>query len=197
MILNSVVLMAGFSRRMGQPKQHVILKGRTFLHHITSKLQSCSCDISKMIFVSQENDTAGADFVKSCGGVLVLNNHPEDGPLSSIRLAIEAADDNAAIMLWPTDHPMISSDTVKKLISEWKKSPEQITVPSDGEHRGHPTIFPNWCFEYFKTIDLNKGAKAVMQMFPEKINHVCVDDMWITKNINTPELLQKAELSDC
>lgn len=193
MRLVSVVLMAGYSKRMGQPKQHVTLKGKTFLSHIIDKLEACGSDIADKIFVGQANDVNGREKAKLCNGIFVINPVPEGGPLSSIRLAIQHVDENTAIMLWPTDHPMISKNTIKSIIEAWKKQPDMITVPSDGEHRGHPTIFPAWCLEEFRTIDLNKGAKAVMQMFPERVNHVLVDDSWITRNLNTPELLLQAE----
>ena len=193
MRLVSVVLMAGYSKRMGQPKQHVILKGKTFLSHIIDKLEVCGSDIADKIFVGQANDVKGREKAKLCNGIFVINPAPEDGPLSSIRLAIQHVDENTAIMLWPTDHPMISENTVKSIIEAWKKQPDMITVTSDGEHRGHPTIFPSWCLEKFRIIDLNKGAKAVMQMFPERVNHVLVNDPWITRNLNTPELLFQAE----
>lgn len=193
MKLVSVVLMAGFSRRMGKLKQHVSLCGRTFLEHIIYKLSSCDEDISKKIFVGQLSDELGKKKAEECGGFFIVNPNPEDGPLSSIRLAVKNLDKDSAIMLWPTDHPMISEDTVAHIIKAWKKEPDKITVPSDGEHRGHPSIFPAWCFELFYSISLDKGAKAVMTMFPERINHVIVNDGWITKNINTPELLTEAE----
>ena len=193
MRLISVVLMAGYSKRMGSPKQHVILKGKTFLEHIIAKLEACGSDISDKIFVGQENDVKGKEKAKLCNGIFVVNPNPEDGPLSSIRLAIQHVEKESAIMLWPTDHPMITEKTVKSIIESWKKQPDMITVPSDGEHRGHPTIFPDWCFEKFQEIDLNKGAKALMQMFPERVNHVLVNDIWITRNLNTPELLLQAE----
>ena len=192
MQLTSVVLMAGYSRRMGKLKQHVVLNGKSFLTHITEKLDSFSSHISTKIFVGQESDELGRDQVLKNGGVWITNPTPDDGPLSSIRLAIENTSTDSAIMIWPTDHPLVKQETIDSLIKTWEKAPNLITLPSDGNHRGHPAIFPQWCFEHLKRIELDKGAKAVLQMFPEKINYVLTNDIWITKNINTPELLEAA-----
>lgn len=191
-MLCSVVLMAGYSRRMGKLKQHVILNGKSFLAHIMEKLEVFSTKFNSNIFVGQENDTQGKNLVKECGGIWVTNSRPDDGPLSSIRLAIENTSTNSAIMIWPIDHPLVEVETLEHLINSWENEPDYITLPSDGTHRGHPAIFPSWCFEYFYKIDLNKGAKAVLNMFPDRINYVLSDDIWITKNINTPELLEEA-----
>ena len=194
MQLTSVVLMAGYSRRMGKLKQHIILNGKSFLSHIIEKLDSFSSNISTKIFVGQESDELGQKQVLKCGGIWVANPNPDDGPLSSIRLALQKTPSDSAIMIWPTDHPLVNKETVKSLINAWEKAPDLITLPSDGNHRGHPAIFPHWCFEYLKSIDLDKGAKAVLQMFPERINYVLTNDIWITKNINTPELLEAASM---
>lgn len=192
--ITSVVLMAGYSRRMGHLKQHVVLNGKTFLEHIAEKLLRFPNEISTKIFVGQENDKLGQQKVKECGGIWISNLQPENGPLSSIRLALDKVDSTAdAIMIWPTDHPMIEFNTLQKLVNSFKEKPEYITLPSDGEHRGHPAIFPKWCFDYFKNHELQNGAKTLLQMFPDKINYVLTEDIWITRNINTPELLKEAE----
>lgn len=193
MELTSLVLMAGFSRRMGRPKQHVELRGKTFLTHIIEKLLNSSQNIKQMYFVGQQNDSFGMDIVKKYKGFWVTNPKPENGPLSSIRLALEKIPESSAILLWPTDHPMIDEKTVKDLIAAWMKEPDLITLPSDGKRRGHPSIFPAWCRRYFYEIDLNEGARGIMRLFPDRINHVLVGDPWITKNINTPEILFEAE----
>ena len=191
----SVVLMAGYSRRMGHLKQHVMLNGKSFLDYIVEKLQKFPNEIISKIFVGQESDNLGQNKVKECGGIWISNLNPDDGPISSIRLALEKASlvTSSAIMIWPTDHPMIKYQTLEDLIKNYKEKPDFITLPSDGFHRGHPAIFPNWCFDYFKHSELNNGAKTLLQMFPDKINYVLTDDIWITRNINTPELLNEAE----
>lgn len=192
--LTSIVLMAGYSRRMGHLKQHVMLNGKTFLEHIIEKLQFFPEEIITKIFVGQEKDELGQQKVKECGGIWISNLQPENGPISSIRLALDKVDSSAeAIILWPTDHPMIEYNTLHKLINSFKEKPEYITLPSDGKHRGHPAIFPKWCFEYFKNYELENGAKTLLQMFPDKINYVLTEDIWITRNINTPDLLHEAE----
>ena len=192
--ITSVVLMAGYSRRMGHLKQHVMLKGKSFLNHIIEKIQLFPKDIRTKIFVGQENDKLGRQMVEDCCGIWISNTNPDEGPISSIRLALEAVSDScAAIMIWPTDHPMVTFQTLEKLVKAFKEKPDYITLPSNGVHRGHPAIFPNWCFNYFMNYELKNGAKTLLQMFPDKINYVLTEDIWITRNINTPELLQEAE----
>ncbi len=191
--LSSIVLLAGNSRRMGRPKQHSMLAGQTFLQHIIGKLQSQAKFLEQMVFVGQASDLSGQEAARQCGGLWVNNPQPEDGPLSSIRLALKKISDSSAVLLWPIDHPMVMRSTLISLIQNWQMQPELITIPSDGQKRGHPAIFPGWCQPLFFEIDLQQGARQILQLHPERINHVITDDTWITRNLNTPELLFEAE----
>ncbi len=192
-MLDALILLAGFSRRMGQLKQHTSLGGRTFLEIISGKLTGCRSHFRHLLFVGQENDSAAKALVKSSGGVWLVNPQPEQGPLSSIRIALQYCHDDAAKLLWPVDHPMIAGDTVSRLIELWQTGKEFIAVPSDGEHRGHPTIFPGWCCREFFNIGLDEGAKKLLQLYPNRIRYLLTDDMWITRNLNTPQMLSEAE----
>ncbi len=192
MQLSSIVLLAGNSKRMGRPKQHVELAGMTFLQHVAGKLLLCREHLQTMIFVGQAGDNASQSLVKGIDGVWVENPSPEDGPLSSIRLALGNIDADSAVLLWPVDHPMIAVSTLKKLIGSWQLQPEMIAVPSDGQRRGHPGIYPAWCRQLFFEVDPAKGARQIMQMHPQRILHMVTDDPWITRNLNTPEILAEA-----
>lgn len=191
--LSSLVLLAGDSRRMGRPKQHVELGRQTFLNLIISKLLLNRQFLDNLVFVGQSGDETGQQQVAAVGGIWVNNPNPENGPLSSIRLALACIPPDSAIMLWPVDHPMVAASTVTELMQTWQQTPDKITVPSDGQKRGHPGIFPAWCQRVFFEIDLNAGARQIMQMHPDKISHVVTDDIWITRNLNTPQLLDEAE----
>lgn len=193
-MLTSIVLLAGFSTRMGQLKQHVKLGKHSFLQTIILKLQQNEAYLTGKIFVGQQNDLDAMELVAATGGKWVTNPSPENGPLSSIRLALKETLPDSAILLWPTDHPMIASQTVTSLIESWKKNAENITLPSNGSKRGHPAIFPAWCREDFFSIALEEGARKILQMHPQKISHIITDDIWTMKNLNTPAMLEEAEL---
>ncbi len=193
--LSSIVLLAGNSTRMGRPKQHIELAGMSFLQHVAGKLLLCRKHLQKMVFVGQAGDNVSQALVKDIDSTWVENPRPEDGPLSSIRLALGILDPDSALILWPVDHPMIAASTLAKLIDSWQMQPEMITVPSDGQRRGHPGIYPAWCRPLFFEVDPARGARQIMQMHPQRIVHMVTDDPWITRNLNTPEML--AEAADC
>ncbi|MBU1109365.1 MAG: nucleotidyltransferase family protein [Candidatus Riflebacteria bacterium] len=191
-MLDALVLLAGFSTRMGQLKQHTMLADSTFLELVIRKLSSNRKHLRHLLFVGQSEDAESQKLVKDNGGIWLVNPNPELGPLSSIRIAIEQSSGDTGKLIWPVDHPMISTTTVNKLIALWQENTDMIVVPSSGSRRGHPTIFPGWCCSEFSRIELNEGAKKILQLYPDRIKYLLTDDIWVMKNLNTPQLLAEA-----
>ena len=191
--LSSVVLLAGFSTRMGELKQHVKIKDETFLQKIITTLTHFKSSFYNHYFIGQDSDSRARNLVEDFGGIWLSNTQPEKGPLSSIRIAINEMESDSDFLLWPVDHPMVNKETIERIISTWKESPDNnIIVPSIDMRRGHPTIFPAHMHRDFFIASLDKGAKVVLQKYPQKITYVNTDDIWVRKNINTPELLKEA-----
>lgn len=191
-MITSICLLAGFSSRMGQPKQHVNLGGKSFLERIIESLEKNSGFLDKMIFVGQISDRSSQELVKKHNGLWLVNENPQQGQLSSIKIALQHVDKPSSILLWPVDHPMISSETVRQLCQAATADPTKIVVPSIDNRRGHPSIFPAITKKYFAKIPENEGARKILQLFPDQIKHVLTDDIWVRKNLNTPEILAEA-----
>lgn len=191
-MLCSVCLLAGYSSRMGRPKQHVEINGESFLEIVERKLAACQGDLQARIFVGQAGDEVSEQFVSSKGGIWVTNPRPEDGPLSSIRLAVKAMPAKSALLLWPVDHPLADITTLKAIVEAHQRNPEAIIVPSYDKRRGHPSVFPGWCRQLFFEIELEGGARMILRRHPDRIVHVEVNDPWVLRNINTPGALEDA-----
>lgn len=197
--LNSLVLLAGFSKRMGQPKQHMHIANRTFLEVILQKLFVLRNYFDSLLFVGQKSDVRSQALVESHNWLWFNNYNPENGPLSSIRIAIRGieafGDKPRAFMLWPIDHPLVQINTIKTLIEAFEQNSEKITVPSNGYKRGHPSIFPAWCKKEFFNIPLTEGARQILKLWPDRVNHILTTDPWVQKNINDSKAFSEARLA--
>lgn len=194
-MVSVVCLLAGFSKRMGKPKQHVVIKNQSFLEMIVSKIKRLETDmlIAKVIFVGQSDDHKARRLVEKNNYSWLNNSKPQLGPLHSLRLAVENIDSNSAVVIWPVDHPMVSLDTVKKILNASRLEPDLIIVPSDGSKRGHPAVFPAWSQKEFFLVPLDEGARAVLKQYPKRIHHIVVDDYWAFANMNSPDSLIQAQ----
>lgn len=177
---------------MGQPKQHVELGGMTFIERITKNLRENAGHVAKIIMVGQAGDSRSQKLAAAIDATWISNPAPENGPLSSIRLALPMIQPDSAMLMWPVDHPMIAPATVEALCRQHLCTPDQIIVPSIDNRRGHPSIFPAELLPEFFAIPEDEGARKILQLHPERIEHVITDDIWVRKNLNTPELLAEA-----
>ena len=192
-MITAVCLLAGFSTRMGQLKQHVKLGDKTFLERILCNLKKNSEYVEKIIMVGQASDFRSQAVSESLHISWITNPAPEDGPLSSIKLALRHIEPESAMLLWPVDHPLVSNKTVAMLCREHCSNPDKIIVPSIDNRRGHPTIFPASLKAELSSISLEEGAKKLLQLYPERIAHLVTTDVWVRKNLNNPQMLEEAE----
>lgn len=119
----------------------------------------------------------------------LLNPHPENGMLSSIRLGlheIESACSGA--FLCAIDHPLVQQATFHKLWLAHRSHPNQIIMPAFNSQTGHPVVFPKNLFLALREAPLVQGARFVIRKYSHLIKIIVVDDPGILININTPEL---------
>ncbi len=193
-LLSSICLLAGRSSRMGRAKQHIAVGGRTFLEHQLAGLAGLGSALAPpLAFVGQAGDRDAQALVQAAGGTWVVNPRPEDGPLSSIRLALDLLPSGRGFLLWPVDHPLVRPATLAALVAAARHDPDALVVPSYDQRRGHPVIIPGWAAAELRQAPLEEGARWVFQRHPERILHVTVDDRWVRFNLNTPEALAEAE----
>ncbi|MBF0542874.1 MAG: NTP transferase domain-containing protein [Candidatus Riflebacteria bacterium] len=187
-------LLAGFSTRMGNPKQHVRIGQKTFLERIIEKGRILNSNFCGFIFVGRENDEISKKSVIAEKWNWLENSHPEDGPLSSIRIGLSTIRTGNGFWLWPVDFPLVETATLEVLIKSSIEHKDDIVIPSYDNRRGHPARFPAWTRKFLFEAPLEEGARWVLKKFPEKILHVNTNDRWVVENLNTPEALKNAEI---
>jgi molybdenum cofactor cytidylyltransferase len=112
-----VLLAAGSSSRMGYEKLTVPLAGRSPLQRLAAVLRERAC-----IVVTSERlrETCAQLFA---GATIVVNERPQDGMTSSLRVALPAAIEYDRIGVLLGDKPLISNATLEEL--------ERIAIASE------------------------------------------------------------------
>src|SRR6266404_536719 len=165
----AVVLAAGRSSRMGQPKQLLRYCGESMLRRAVSIALAADCDPVVVVL--------GADFElvrKELSGTLarvVVNQNWADGMSSSIRCGISAVDQitnreaNAALLML-CDQPWVDTDAIRQLARCYQERAAPV-VASKYESNGAavfgvPAIFARELFIELKSLDGTAGAKSVI-----------------------------------
>lgn len=193
-MIPAIVLAAGASSRMGRTKALLPLPGGdTFLGRVISTLRAAG--IGEITVVVGRD--AGSIRAALRGPVnVVQNDDPSRGQLSSLQLGLDAvtAPDAArqgdpgvaAVLVTIVDLPLVSAETVRRVIDAWKASGAPIVRPAREGRHGHPVIFGAAIFDELRSADLTVGAREVLRAHLPEILDVGVDDAGAFDDIDTP-----------
>lgn len=185
-----VVPCAGASVRMGRPKALLPLEGETFLARTVGALRGGGCE--PVLVVVAEGDEPTAREAAHAGARVLLNPDPGEGPITSLRLAIDALDDDATGLVYlPVDHPLARADTVRVLLDAASATGAALTLPVHRGERGHPAVFGAALFVELLDPALEGGARTVTYRHLEDALLVEVDDPGVLADIDTPEIYQE------
>jgi molybdenum cofactor cytidylyltransferase len=161
-----LVLAAGGSKRLGQPKQLLPYGDATLLDHALGTARAC--DFDQLICVLG----GGADQVRAAvdlsGAEVVVNDHFGTGCSSSIAAALVAVDARVDVLvLLLADQPGVTSATVAALLAGRGDAVLAACRYDDG--RGHPLAFARRTFEDLGTLH---GDKAVWKLLERRASEV-------------------------
>jgi len=166
-----LVLAAGGSKRLRQPKQLLRFGSSTLLGHVLDTARACRFDQTLCVLGGGARGIrAAVDFSR----VEVVEN-PEfgEGCSSSIAAALGAVDPRAdALVLMLGDQPGVTADTVAALLAGRRDAPLAVCAYDDG--RGHPLAFSRGTFEALSNLHGDKGVWKLMDRFADEVVDVSV-----------------------
>jgi len=187
-----VVPAAGASRRMGRTKALLQLNGKSFLERVVNTLRQGGCD--PVYVVLSESDGEVADEARRLGASVLVNHDPGEGPITSLRIALEALDDAVdGIAYLPVDHALVGSDTVSSLLQAAATYAADLTLPVYGPKRGHPAIFRRTLFAELLEPTLEGGARTIVHRHLGSAHLMESMDRGVIADIDTPELYLQAQ----
>jgi molybdenum cofactor cytidylyltransferase len=191
-VIVAVVLSAGESSRMGQPKALLPIDGQTFIERIVAALKHAG--LERIVVVLGFNAEELRRQIEHLPVEIVVNPDYQQGQLSSLQAAIRylESDQNCdGMMVHLVDHPYIDPKLVGAMLREFKKSPSMIVVPRHRGKRGHPVIFSCALFGELLNAPMDQGAKAVVNAHRDETLEIDTEEVGVTLDIDTPELYRQ------
>jgi len=179
-----IILAAGSSTRMGEPKALLDAGGLTFLNRILRNHRAVRLPVIVILGEHEAQIRAAVDLQDA---TVLVNPQPERGPLSSLRIGLASVKNCQGVLVHPVDHPLVTRETLQALLDAHHNLPDRIVLPEFGGRRGHPVLFPRPLFEELQAAPLDQGARYVVRRHPESVLAVRVSDEGVTQNIDTPE----------
>jgi molybdenum cofactor cytidylyltransferase len=137
-----ILLAAGASRRMGEPKPLLPFGNATVLEQCVENLQEGSVEriIIVLGFASERIRRALPDLFERVGIRGVVNERHEDGMLSSVQCGVRAAYEERpdGFLLSLVDQPFVTAATVRAVVEAFRTTERRVVVPTFAGRRGHP-----------------------------------------------------------
>ena len=172
--IDAIVLTAGASKRLGEPKALVDIHGESLIEILIRKLKGKKLRIIIVTRVELFNE------MEKLGEKVVINTHPESGRTGSIQCGIKELESDRCLIV-PVDRPGFSNATIEKLINL-----EKTSCPSKNGRGGHPVVLSKEDCE--KILSSNPSTPLRDIINPVKIE---VDDEFLHLNIDSPNDLEK------
>ncbi len=162
MTVAAIVLAAGASRRLGQPKQLLLLDGETLLAR-TVRLACESGATPVFAVLGAHAETIRASLQAAPAGILI-NSEWEQGIASSIHAGLHALDATAAgTLILSCDQPHLTAQHLRTLMDTFcAQSAPTIVASAYAGVLGVPAVFPRTAFPQLFALRGDKGARALL-----------------------------------
>jgi CTP:molybdopterin cytidylyltransferase MocA len=179
--VSGIVLAAGAGVRMGRPKADIELGGSRLIDRAVATLRAGGCD--EVIAVVRAGTLVD-------GARPVVNPDPDRGMGSSLRLGLDAATGDRAVILL-VDTPGVTAEAVSQLAS----GDAPVAIATYGGRRGHPVAFdrPLWP-DVAASADGDSGARAFLRAHPDLVTEIAcsgrLDDLDTPSDLDAWEQLE-------
>lgn len=179
-----LVLAAGASRRLGQPKQLVKLGGRPLLHRVVANAASLSGHAVTVVLGAHANELSR--LLAHSPASIVINREWEEGIGSSIRRGMAALPPGCeAVLVLLGDQVGVTADDLRRLAGAWKGEPSVIAASVYDQHLGVPAIFPHPFFNELAELRGDEGARKIIERNQYRVNRVPMQNA--AMDLDTPE----------
>ena len=174
-----LLLAAGASSRMGQPKALLPFRNEAFLDRLIGLFaEQCS---EVIVVVRPGLDLSSL----KRRARFVTNEDPERGMLSSLQCGLAAVSKAAeAILFCPVDYAAVEADSIRRIIEGFNGV---LTLPVYEGSRGHPCMISRALADELMSLPLTASAKEVIHSHLGEANLIAVPDKRTVEDIDDPE----------
>lgn len=182
----AIVLAAGESKRMKVPKMLLPFRNSTILETTIGNIADSEINNILVVLGAYSNEILSV--IENMPVIYCFNDKYKDGMLSSVQCGLRNLPSAyESVLVFPGDQPLINSEVIDELISNYRKTSKGIVVPVYRRKRGHPLLVDFKYREEIYRLDPDKGLRLLAEKFPDDVLEVETDSEYILKDIDTQE----------
>jgi molybdenum cofactor cytidylyltransferase len=185
--VGAVILGAGMSRRMGQPKLLLPWGETTVIGQIVRVLHGAGIRRPTLVTGAVRERVESA--LAGQAVELVENTaYASSEMLDSLRLGLAAqAQTIAAVLVVLGDQPAIEEGVVRQVVEAYQHSRARLVAPSYQHRRGHPWLVQRELWPEIGGLGSQATLRDFLNRHADEIAYVEVDSPGILKDIDTPQ----------
>jgi len=185
--VGAIVLAAGSSKRMGEPKQLLKFQGKTLVRRAVEAVVDAGC--ASVVVVVGNAAQAVEDELKDLRIQVAMNEQWQRGIGSSLRtgaeLVLKLKPALDAIMIMLCDQPRVDAQTIRRLIDAHETSGKSVCISAFAGTMGPPVIVGSQFFAALQGLPDSWGAKAIWAAHPDQVLQVPAEEAAF--DIDTPQ----------
>ncbi len=189
--ISGILLAAGLSTRMGEPKQLLPFGESTIVETVVDSMLGAKFD--EVIVVVGH---CAAEIQKQLGTRAirtVFNADYREGMLTSAQTGVRALEASDAFALMLVDQPFITSALIDQVIDAYVQTDKGIALPSYNYRRGHPVLFHRRYADGILALGAESGGVRVLfKEYGDDIHYVLVDTDRVLRDIDYREDYERA-----
>ena len=189
--VSGILLAAGLSTRMGEPKQLLPFGESTIVETVVDNMLGAKFD--EVIIIVGHRATEIQKQLGTRPVKTVFNPDYRDGMLTSAQTGIRALETGDAFALMLVDQPFITSMLIDQVIDAYVHTEKGITLPSYNYKRGHPVIFDQkYARDILALTPESDGVRTLFKKYGDDIHYVTVDTDNVLRDIDYREDYKRA-----
>ena len=190
-MISAIILAAGESKRMRQPKMLLPWGNTTVLGHVIQVYQNAS--LGKIIVITGAERNA-VEQVASEQGVPSLHNpdYSRGEMLSSIQAGLRSLDtDVNAALICLGDQPQVQESVVRGILQRFEQEQVPLIVPSYKMRRGHPWLVSRTLWPAILDLKSASSTREFLMKYASQITYLIVETPSVFEDLDTQEEYQQ------
>ena len=190
----AIIVAAGASRRLGRPKQLLLVRGEPLLQRAIRA--ACEAAASPVFVVLGANRELIENSLDLAAARIIVNERWDEGLASSIRAGIKAVESEApevaGVLLMTCDQPRVTAQHLVRLIDVFRRAPQAAVASVYADTRGVPAIFPRAALADLTTLHGDRGARGLLANPPWPVAEIPLEGGEV--DIDRPEDLAQLKV---
>lgn len=195
-MIAAVILAAGRSQRMGQPKMTLPWGDTTVIGRVCEVLLGAG--VAQQVVVTGGAHAEVVEALANFPVQVVFNGlFAQQEMLTSFQVGLRQLDEDIqAALVCLGDQPQIERRLVVRLMEEYEQSGAGLIVPSYQMRRGHPWLLDRSYWQEVLALESAYSLRDFLNQHQSEIHYLAVDSRSVLLDLDTPEDYQKMRPDD-